>query len=121
MGTTLTGLRRSRAADLGDVGQDHHLKRVNLTDEDAHLMKGRQGILPAYNAQTVVSPLSRDGSCGNGMLITAADVTDSAADSAQLVPMLEQAEETTEARVPVTLADGGYHTAKNLGRVPGSV
>ena len=28
--------------------------------------------------------------------------------------MLEQAEETTGTRVPVTLADGGYHTARNL-------
>ncbi len=34
------------------------LRRVNLTDEDAQLMKGRQGIMPAYNAQTMVSPLS---------------------------------------------------------------
>jgi len=107
-------LRERIHTAMNRLDEDHRLKRVNLTDEDAQLMKGRQGILPAYNAQTVVSPLSRDGSCGNGMLITAADVTDSAADSAQLVPMLEQAEETTEARVPVTLADGGYHTAKNV-------
>ncbi len=48
------------------------------------------------------------------MLLTAADVTDSAADSGQLIPMLEQAEETTETRVPVMLADGGYHTARSL-------
>ena len=48
------------------------------------------------------------------MLITAASVVNSAADSGQLVPMLEQAEELTRNRVPVTLADGGYHTAANL-------
>ncbi len=48
------------------------------------------------------------------MLITAADVVNSAADSGQLVPMLEQAEEMIGERVPVTLADGGYHTAANL-------
>ena len=48
------------------------------------------------------------------MLITAADVVNTAADSAQLVPMLEESEEMTGVRVPVTLADGGYHTAKNL-------
>ena len=28
--------------------------------------------------------------------------------------MLEESEEMTGVRVPVTLADGGYHTAKNL-------
>ena len=48
------------------------------------------------------------------MLITAADVVDSAADSGQLVPMLEQAEEMIGESVGVTLADGGYHTATNL-------
>ena len=53
-------------------------------------------------------------SSGKGMLITAADVVNSATDSGQLVPMLEQAEEMIGESVPVTLADGGYHTAANL-------
>ena len=44
-------------------------KRVNLTDEDAQLMKGRQGIQPAYNAQAMVSPLPSES--GNGMLPSA--------------------------------------------------
>ena len=48
------------------------------------------------------------------MLITAAAVANNAADSGQLVPMLEQAELMTGARVPIILADGGYHTAANL-------
>jgi len=48
------------------------------------------------------------------MLITAADVVNSASDTAQLLPMLEKSEETTGVRVPITLADGGYHTAANL-------
>ncbi|MFQ6029924.1 MAG: transposase, partial [Dehalococcoidia bacterium] len=85
-------------------------RQVNLTDADAHLMKGRQGIMPAYNAQAVASPLTS----GDGMLITAAEVADSATDYGQLIPMLEQAEETTGQRVDLTLADGGYHTAANL-------
>ena len=32
-------------------------KSVNLTDRDARFMKMRQGFLPAYNAQTMVSPV----------------------------------------------------------------
>ena len=92
--------------------QDSRLTRVNLTDEDAQLMKGRQGIMPGYNAQAMVSPV--DGSNGNGMLITAAEVVNTASDSGQLIPMLEKAEEITGERVPLTLADGGYHTAANL-------
>ena len=48
------------------------------------------------------------------MLITATNVVNTAADSGQLVSMLEQAEELTGERVPITLADGGYHTVANL-------
>ena len=97
---------------MNHLAQDQRLTRVNLTDNDAQLMKGRQGIIPGYNAQAMASPVVQ--SSGNGMLITAADVVDSAADSGQLVPMLEQAEEMIGESVPVTLADGGYHTAANL-------
>ena len=97
---------------MSHLGKDPRLTRVNLTDQDAQLMKGRQGIMPGYNAQAMASPVAQ--SSGGGMLITAADVVDSAADSGQLVPMLEQAEEMTGEPVPVTLADGGYHTAANL-------
>ncbi len=104
---------RERIQDAMDrLAQDNRLTRVNLTDEDAQLMKGRQGIMPGYNAQTMVSPVA--GPTGNGLLITAADVVTTAADSGQLIPMLEKSEEMTGERVPLTLADGGYHTAANL-------
>lgn len=77
-------------------------------------MKGRNGIITGYNAQAMVSPLNAKRTKGNGMLITAVGVVDSASDIRQLVPMLEQAEDITGMRTPVTLADGGYHTAANL-------
>ena len=94
--------------------QDEKLSRINLTDKDSQLMKGREGIINGYNAQAMVSPLAVETAKGNGMLITAADVVNAAADFGQLVPMLDQAEELTGERVPTTLADGGYHTAANL-------
>jgi hypothetical protein len=87
--------------------------QINLTDLDARLMKGRRGIMPGYNAQAMVSPLSSDDG-SKRVIITAADVVTNASDSGQLVPMLEQAEELTGYRSPVTLADGGYHTAAAL-------
>jgi hypothetical protein len=99
---------------MSRLAQHEGMTRVNLTDEDAQLMKGRTGIVPGYNAQAMVSPLDPQTAKGNGMLITAAEVVNTAADSGQLVPMLEQAEELTGERVRVTLADGGYHTAANL-------
>ncbi len=79
------------------LAQDHRITWVNLADQDA---------------QAMASPVAE--SSGNGMLITAADVVNLADDSGQLVPMLEQAKEMTGEQVPVTLADGGYHTAVNL-------
>ena len=85
-----------------------------MTDEDAQLMKGRNNIITGYNAQTMVSPLAADTAKGTGMIITATKVVNTAADSGQLETMLEQAEEMTGERVPITLADGGYHTIANL-------
>ena len=68
--------------------------------------------MPGYNAQAMASPVAQ--SSVSGMLITAADGVNSAADSGQLVPTLEQAEEMIGEPVPVILVDGGYHTAANL-------
>ena len=44
----------------------------------------------------------------------AADVTADRDDHGQLVPLLEQAVETTGVPIPEALADGGYHSAANL-------
>ena len=99
---------------MNRLAQKERIKRVNLTDEDAQLMKGRSGIITGYNAQAMVSPLNTDTAGGSGMLITAVEVVNSASDSGQLAPMLEKAEELTGQRVHITLADGGYHTAASL-------
>ena len=89
-------------------------KRVNLTDGDAQLMKGRHGILPAYNAQAIVSEVGVGKGQHHGMLITAVDVVDDPTDYAQLAPMLEEAETMTGVRSDIVLADGGYHSGPNL-------
>ena len=88
--------------------------RINLTDRDAKAMKTpREGFMPAYNAQVMVSPLASGGDT-TGMLLTAVDVVDETNDAFQLTPMMEQAEEVTGARTPVTLADAGYFGGKHL-------
>ena len=107
-------LRQQIQKAMHYLGQNPKLKRVNLTDEDAQLMKGRDRIITGYNAQTMVSPLAVKAPIGSGMLITATKVVNTAADSGQLTSMLEQAEALTGERVPITLADGGYHTVANL-------
>ena len=88
-------------------------KHINLTDHDARMMKTRQGITMAYNAQAMVSPVVADGET-SGMLITAADVVTDTTDQAQLSPMMAQAEEASGHRTETTLADAGYHSGSNL-------
>ena len=87
--------------------------RINLTDRDARLMKTRQGIVPSYNAQATVSPVT-NGEGVTGMLVTASDVVDEANDAARLTPMVEQSEEITGVRVPMTLADAGYFAGRHV-------
>ena len=106
----LRGRVRQAMADL--ASQKRH-KRINLTDPDARLMKGRQGIVAGYNAQAMVSPMETDGGA-TSMLVTAVDVVDAANDNALLVPMMEQAEETTGTKSQLPLADAGYFAASHL-------
>jgi len=89
-------------------------KRVNLTDPDATLQKNQQGYLVGYNAQAMVSQLDEKVAGRTGLFITAADVTTDADDHSQLGPMIDQARKTTGQTVPMTLADGGYHSGPNL-------
>ena len=67
-------------------------------------MKARSWIVIGYSAQAMVSPVDPDAANGGGgTLITATDVVNSAADSGQLVSMLEEAEEVTGERRGQTL------------------
>jgi len=108
-------LREKIRQAMSQLEGDEGLERINFTDADAKLMKGRQGFVTGYNAQAMVSPLEpiTDEDPG-GLLITAADVAPDSHDQAQLVPMIEQAEEMTGDKAQVTLADAGYHSGDNL-------
>jgi len=108
-------LERVRQAEA-ELGQG---ARINLTDGEAHLMKGRGGYVAGYNAQAVVSPLDEAVAGQSGMLLTAAEVTDDPDDHDQLVPLLAQAAETTGAVAETSLADGGYHSGPNLAATTG--
>ena len=98
-------------ADL--AGQKRH-SRINLTDPEARVMKGRHGgIVAGYNAQAMVSATKTEEGT-SGMLVTAVDVVDEVNDNALLTPMMEQAEETTGTKSQMTLADAGYFAASHL-------
>ncbi len=99
-------LREQVRQAMAALGSQKRHRRINLTDPEARLMKGRQGIVAGYNAQAMVSPMETDGGA-TSMLVTAVDVVDAANDNALLVPMMEQAEETTGTKSQMTLADAG--------------
>src|SRR6516164_7751799 len=78
----------------------------NFTDPLSRIMKSKDGFVQAYNAQIVVDSAAQ--------IIVAQDVTQSAADSGQLVPMTD-AVETNLGRKPEQLsADAGYCSEANL-------
>jgi transposase len=108
-------LRTKIKAAIEQLAEEDGVKRVNLTDGDAELMKSRQGIVAGYNVQTVVAPLrvTETGQAG-GMLITAVDTVQDADDHRQLVNLIEQAEEITGKKADITLADAGYHSGINV-------
>ncbi len=107
---TLRDRVRRAMAELEDL---KGRKNINLTDRDARFMKMRQGFWPAYNAQAMVSPV-KTGQETSGMLVTAVEMVDEPADYARLIPMLPRAEEATEVKTPLTLADAGYDSAAAL-------
>ena len=93
--------------------------RINLTDPQARVMKGRHGtIMAGYNAQAMVSATKTEEGT-SGMLVTAVDVVDAANDNALLVPMMKQAEETSGAKSQMTLADAGYFAASHVSECHG--
>ena len=54
-------LREQVRQAMADLGSQKRHNRINLTDPEARLMKGRQGIVAGYNAQAMVSPVEVDG------------------------------------------------------------
>ena len=80
--------------------------KLNVTDEDAVFMKTNAGINTAYNAQ-----ISADEDV---QIIVAADVTNEQNDQKQLLPMVEQTEQNTDASIDIVTADAGYSTPDNL-------
>ena len=86
-------------------------EKINMTDPDAVFMKTRSGIKTAYNAQAVVDSTHQ--------VIVAADVTVEAADVQQLLPMIEQAEETLSEAIEECSADAGYSSGENIKALEG--
>jgi transposase len=80
--------------------------RVNRTDPESRVMKGRNGrYLQGYNGQAMVD-------CGH-QIIVAQQLTNEAADVKLLAPMLDRCEEQAGARPEQALVDAGYWSEAN--------
>lgn len=90
------------------------LKKINLTDEESKILKTRQGVVAGYNLEAVVSPIKESQVEKPGNLLTAVKVVTDAADTQQLIPMLEEAEENCGKKATMSLADAGFHSGGNL-------
>ena len=95
------GRSRKRA-----FGEPEAKAQENFTDPDSRIMKAGGGFEQCYNAQIAVDGTSR--------LIVANGVTQSAADSRQLEPMLDGIRRNTKQTPEKVLADAGYASEENL-------
>ena len=78
----------------------------NFTDPDSRIMKGHDGFIQGYNAQAAVDAASQ--------VIVAQDLGNGAADSGQLVGMMDKVK-TNSGRYPEQMsADSGYCSQDNI-------
>jgi len=78
----------------------------NFTDPESRIMKSKDGFVQAYNAQIAVD--------GPEQIIVAQDVTQSAVDSGQLVPMIDATKANLGRYPEQASADAGYCSEANL-------
>lgn len=93
---------QAQLKQLDEKQEDHFQPQ----DEDARVMKCRNGKKFAYNAQAVVD--------GQNQLIVAADVVTDESDNYQLVRMMDQVEQNLGRVAEQTVADGGYFATTEL-------
>jgi septal ring factor EnvC (AmiA/AmiB activator) len=78
----------------------------NFTDPESRIMKGKDGSVQAYNGQIAVD--------AQAQIIVAQDVTQCAADSPHLIPMVDGIEANLGGRPEQASADSGYCSEANL-------
>jgi len=92
-------------------GQPEEKAQDNFTDPESRIMKMGNGFEQSYNAQASVDE--------EHQIIVAVGVTNCAADSTQLIPMLEATEATVGELPQQVLADAGYRSETNFEHAEG--
>jgi transposase len=86
---------------------EEKLKKVNITDPDAKIMKHKDGSKkPSSNCQVAVDEKEQ--------IIVAADLVDEENDLHQIEPMIENVKETLGYKPTIVLADAGYFSYDNV-------
>lgn len=93
---------RKAMTELDGAKVDH----LHPDESDARVMKNRSHRTLSYNAQAVVDHDSD--------MIVAADVVTQAHDNEQLVPMVEQVQDTLGQTAEQTVADAGYYGGEQI-------
>lgn len=89
-----------------EFGQPDEKAQDNFTDPESRIMKTGKGFEQCYNAQACVDEAQQ--------MIVAVGVTNCAADSTQLIPMIEAIEANMEQVPQQVLADSGYRSEANF-------
>lgn len=89
-----------------DFGVPPDKAQDNFTDHESRIMKGPDGFQQSYSAQAGVD--------AGHQIIVAAELTQCAADSNQLLPVIEAAQVNTSLKPQEVLADAGYRSEKNF-------
>jgi transposase len=91
-----------------EFGEPREKAQDNFTDPESRIMKMGNGFEQSYNAQAAVDE--------SHQIIVAVNVTNCAADNAQLIPMIEATKETTGELPQQVVADAGYRSEENFER-----
>lgn len=87
-------------------GQPKPSAQRNFTDPESRIMKSKDGFIQGYNAQAAVDAAHQ--------VIVAQGLTDNAADSAQLIPLVDAVKANTGRKPREVSADVGYCSQANL-------
>jgi transposase/IS5 family transposase len=92
-----------------EFGQPREKAQDNFTDPESRIMKMGNGFEQSYNAQACVDE--------EHQIIVAVGVTNCAADSTQLIPMIEATEAVIDEIPGQVVADAGYRSDENFERL----
>lgn len=92
-----------------EFGQPDAKAQDNFTDPESRIMKSGNGFEQSYNAQACVDQ--------EHQIIVAVGVTNCAADSTQLIPMIEATEAIIDQVPEQVVADAGYRSDQNFERL----